>query len=159
MVEEKECKTLTETVCGDVQYETKLDSYGNPINTNTIGQDVDSYGAPLAPPVQQDIDGYGAPAAPVIQPDVGCREVPREVCRQVRRSVCVPVSRPKEDLVTREECREEPNTQCRQVTRARPQKKCVPVDVQKCRWIVRAFKVKKNHSDSKETNSLTGGGS
>ena len=46
-----------------------------------------------------------------------------------------------EDLVTREECREEPTTQCRQVTRARPQKKCVPVDVQKCRWIVRAFKV------------------
>ena len=152
MVEQNECKTLTETVCGDVQYETKLDSYGNPINNN-IGQDVDSYGAPLAPPVQEDIDTYGAPAAPLIQPDVKCREVPREVCRQVRKNVCVPVSRPKEDLVTREECKEEPSTQCRQVTRARPQKKCVPVDVQKCRWIVRAFKVDKSkiidyHSDS-----------
>ena len=86
VVEENECRTLTETVCGDVQYETKLDSYGNPINNNNNNnnnQNVDSYGAPLAPLTpgqEQDVDSYGAPAAPVIRPDLKCREVPREVC-------------------------------------------------------------------------------
>ena len=105
---------------------------------------MDSYGAPAAPPVgvqEQDIDSYGAPIAPVVQADVKCREVPRQVCRTVEKKVCVPVARPVEELVTKDECRDEPTTQCREVTRARPQKKCVPVDVQKCRWVLRAFQV------------------
>ena len=120
----------------------KLDSYGNVATQSPLSpqQDVDSYGAPVAPPAQ-DIDTYGPPVAPVIKPDKRCRDVPRQVCRTVEKKVCVPVARPVEELVTKDECRDEPTTQCRVVTRARPQKKCVPVDVQKCRWVLRAFQV------------------
>ena len=59
IVEDEECKTITEQICDEVQYVTKLDSYGNIATQSPLSpqQDVDSYGAPLAPPVQQDIDG------------------------------------------------------------------------------------------------------
>ena len=66
--------------------------------------------------------------------------MPREECRRVEKEVCVPVARPVENLVTRTKCQDKPVTQCRYVTKTRPQKKCVPVDVEKCRWVVRNFK-------------------
>ena len=86
------------------------------------------------------MDNYGSPEAPPVKSDVKCRDVPREECRLVEKEVCVPVARPVEKVVTRDQCRDEPVTQCRIVTKARPQKKCVPVDVEKCRWVVRVFK-------------------
>ena len=87
-----------------------------------------------------DIDSYGAPLAPPVKQDVKCRSVPREECRRVEKEVCVPVAKPVENLVTRNQCQDKPVTQCRFVTKTRPQKKCVPVDVEKCRWVVRNFK-------------------
>lgn len=151
-MEAEECETVTERVCEDVYVPdtygaplappVRLDSYGKPATQSPLAPqpDIDSYGAPAAP-VQPDVDSYGAPVAPPVVPDLppNCRDVPREQCRTTQKKVCVPVARPVEDLVTKDECRDEPSTQCRQVTRARPQKKCVPVDVQKCRWVVRAF--------------------
>ena len=86
------------------------------------------------------MDNYGSPEAPPVKSDVKCREVPREECRLVEKEVCVPVARPVEKVVTRDQCRDEPVTQCRFVTKARAQKKCLPVDVEKCRWVVRLFK-------------------
>ena len=62
------------------------------------------------------------------------------------------MARPVEELVTKDECRDEPTTQCREVTRARPQKKCVPVEVQKCRWVLRAFQVAKKDRQYSEQN-------
>ena len=88
--------------------------------------------------------------------DPYCREVPREECRLVEKEVCVPVARPVEKVVTRDQCRDEPVTQCRFVTKARPQKKCLPVDVEKCRWVVRLFKQEVHQQVSSRRVSVVG---
>ena len=54
LVEEEECRTITEELCEEAQYLTVLDSYGNEVGTGTSGQNIDSYGAPLAPPLKEE---------------------------------------------------------------------------------------------------------
>ena len=52
LVEEEECRTVTETLCQEPQYLTVLDSYGNTVGSASTDQDIDTYGAPLAPPLK-----------------------------------------------------------------------------------------------------------
>ena len=53
-MEQEECRTITEELCEEAQYLTVLDSYGNEVGTGTTGQNIDSYGAPLAPPLKEE---------------------------------------------------------------------------------------------------------
>ena len=62
LVEEEECRTVTETLCEESQYLTVLDSYGNTVGAATTEQDIDTYGAPLAPPIKtkgENMSGWG----------------------------------------------------------------------------------------------------
>ena len=51
LVEEEECRTVTDTVCEESQYLTVFDSYGNTVGSASTDQSIDTYGAPLAPPL------------------------------------------------------------------------------------------------------------
>ena len=53
-MEQEECRTITEELCEESQYLTVLDSYGNEVGSGTTGQNIDSYGAPLAPPLKEE---------------------------------------------------------------------------------------------------------
>ena len=61
-MEQEECRTITEELCEEAQYLTVLDSYGNEVGSGTSGQNIDSYGAPLAPPLKEE----GEPRPPAL---------------------------------------------------------------------------------------------
>ena len=63
-MEEEECRTVTEELCEESQYLTVLDSYGNEVGTGSSGQNIDSYGAPLAPPLKEEGE------SPLFQPSL-----------------------------------------------------------------------------------------
>merc|ERR1719328_349344 len=91
------------------------------------------------------VDSYGAPVAPPVQPELSepiCKKVAKRECSEQPTEKCSLVPKEIETSVTREVCDEKSEPICRTVTTFKQSIKCKPDKVKVCRPITKSVEKK-----------------